>query len=670
MNRFKWWAMLVFSSLLVWVSICLSFYGQENSINRFETIILGCLTIIVIFAVGGLLSTMCTEGKKKMYIESVFILLNLVVWAVFAIIVLIDFSFISVPLVLDSNEDNRITNPNIYFFAFGSLFNAVYLASSWFKQYVIRDENALTSTQWMFLASSSFLVMVTGIYLHRKGCKNTSSCSQSIFGILVGLISGIMSSVIIPWRSAPLKCQAEIALILLVTWTFAIAILTFNGGPAANINPMYFGIYLSFFLSLNILTTANYADSMLESSPCGVEFGAVDSGSHNLRGAAGFLDMAYTNLTSPQPVDVDDDPRNNESQAMLFESVGGSFSSIIPQDQPFASELDGTTFNKIVLIGRRNLSRIEIWFFLMIESIVCAASFYQSVNQEEYIYKQWIFVLPCSSICICFIGWFIGSVQKKWAYVVEGILIIPLIILWIVDLMSVCHYFRDNAAEENYPFLSITANQLFASFGSFFTSLFLFTKWSNASITTTDWLFLSATTATIFTVVTIAYTDGNVLTCEAFGNIDCRIIQSIKLLGAGSALTSFFMVLVSLFPDGRLLAFIHVIFGTALLVLWCVGAYYIVFDHNGIGTDPDPVFFACWASLFICVDVTTTNLVLLCKIQSLEDELGEDEADLFQYEDATQIRNIDANDQDREQVQESNSSSESKADFDAYVMKL
>ena len=411
----------MFSSLLVWVSICLSLYGPETSINRSETIELGCLSIIVIFAVGGLLSTMCTEGKRKMYIETVFILLNLVVWTVFAVFVLIDIHFISVPLVV--YEDNKITNPNIYFFAFGSLFNVIYLASSWFKQYVLLDENALTSTQWMFLASSSFVVMVSGFSLHRKECKSAATCSQSIFGILVGLISGIMSSVIIPWRSAPLKCQAEIALILLVTWTCAIAILTFNGGPAVIINPMYFGIYLSFFLSLNILTTANYADSMLELSPCGVEFGAVDSGSHNLRGAAGFLDMAYTNLTSPQPVNLDDDPRDNESQAMLFESVGGSFSSITPQNQFVASELDGTTFNKIVLVGRRNLSRIKIWFFLMTESIICAATFYPIVNQEEAIYTQWIFAMPCLSICICFIGWFISSVQKKWAYVVEGILV-------------------------------------------------------------------------------------------------------------------------------------------------------------------------------------------------------------------------------------------------------
>mmetsp|Transcript_66567 Transcript_66567/g.74571 ORF Transcript_66567/g.74571 Transcript_66567/m.74571 type:complete len:669 (-) Transcript_66567:176-2182(-) len=668
MNRFKWWAMLVFSSLLVWVSICLSYYWPENSINRSETIVLGCLSIIIILAVGGLLSTMCTEGKKKVFIETVFILLNLVVWTILAVSVLIDISFTSVPLVVDSYEDNRITNPNYCFFTFGGLFIVVYLVSSWFKQYVLLDENALTSTQWMFLASSNFLVMVSGFSMHRKECKNTATCSQIVFGIVLGLISGIMSSVIIPWRSAPLKCQAEIALILLVTWTFAIVILTFNGGPAVTINPMYFGIYLSFFLSLNILTTANYADSMLELSPCGVEFGAVDSGSRNLRGAAGFLDMAYTNLTSPQPVNLDDDPRNNESQTMLFESVGGSFSSIIPQNQPVASELNGTTFNKIVLVGRRNLSRIEIWFFLMIESIICAATFYPSVNQEEVIYVQWIFAMPCLSICICFMGWFIGSVQKTWAYVVEGILIIPLIILWIIDLMSVCRYFRENAAEEKYPFLSITANQLFASFGAFFTSLFLFTKWSNASITTTDWLFLCATTGCIFLSVTIAYTDGNVLTCEAIGDIGCKVIQGTKLLGAGSALTSFVMVLVSFFPAGRLLAFVHFIFGAALLVLWCVGAYYIVFNHNGIGTNPDPIFFACWGSLFICVDVTTTHLVLLCTIQSVEDELAEDEEELFEYEDATQIRNTDANDQNPEQVQESNSSSESNADFDAHML--
>jgi hypothetical protein len=433
MNRFKSWTMLVFSSFLVWISIGYSYAKSENSINKVEKISLIFCAIIVILALCGLFSSMCSNGKTKMWLETVFILLNLFVWTTFAVLLQIDASVLNQgSLIVDVTDDYVITNPNIYFFAYGSFLNTVDLTSSWFKQYILRDDNALTTTQWTFLATSGFIVMMTGISLYESDrCTNTN-CSQTIFSIAVGMISGIMSSILIPWRSAPLKCQAEIALILLVTWTVAIGFLTFNGGPAEEVNTMYLGIYLSFFMSLNILTTTNYADSVLESSPYRqVEFG-VASGDHNAIGAAGFLDMAYANMRTQQSADPADDPRNNdESQAMLFESVGGSQSSIIAQNPPSASEVEEAAFNKKVLVGRRNLSRIEIWFMLMVESIVCAFVFYPTADKEEFIYTQWIIAVPCASIGISFIGWLMSSVQKKWAYVVEGLLVRQEDIMWL-----------------------------------------------------------------------------------------------------------------------------------------------------------------------------------------------------------------------------------------------
>ena len=425
MNRFKSWAILVFSSFLVWISIGYTYYKSENSIDKAETTSLILFAIIYILAIGGLFSSMCSTGKTKMWLETVFIFLNLLVWTIFAVSIQINESLMNQSLtIVDATNGYVITSPNIYFFAYGSFLNTVHLTSSWFKQYVLRDENALTTTQWTFLATSGFIVMATGISLYEGDrCKN-SNCIQTIFSIAVGMISGIMSTILIPWRSAPLKCQAEIALILLVTWAFAIGVLTFNGGPAVEVNTMYLGIYLSFFMSLNILTTANYADSVLESLPYRhVEFG-VAAEDRNGTGAAGFLDMAYSIMGRQQSSDLADDPRSiDESEAILFESVGGSQSSIIAQNPPSASEVEAATFNKKVLVGRRNLSRIEIWFLLMVESIVCVFVFYDMADKEEAIYTQWIIAVPCSSIGICFIGWLVSSIKKKWAYVVEGLLV-------------------------------------------------------------------------------------------------------------------------------------------------------------------------------------------------------------------------------------------------------
>jgi hypothetical protein len=236
--------------------------------------------------------------------------------------------------------------------------------------------------------------------------------------------------------------------------------------------------------------------------------------------------------------------------------------------------------------------------------------------------------------------------------------------------MSVTWYFANNATDKTEPFANMTANQLFMSYGAFFTSIFLFTKWSNASITTTDWVFFCAATAVIYTVVAIAFTEGKLFTCQPNDNINCEVIQYIKLLGAGSALASFVMIPVSFLPAGRPLYFVHMFVGAVLLFLWCAGAYYLVLQ-NSTGSQISPIFFACWGALFFCIDVTATNLVLLCKNQSTEDESAEDEDDIFEDEDEdeNQIPSIDANDQDPEQVKESKLSSESRADFGTYVMR-
>jgi hypothetical protein len=236
--------------------------------------------------------------------------------------------------------------------------------------------------------------------------------------------------------------------------------------------------------------------------------------------------------------------------------------------------------------------------------------------------------------------------------------------------MSVTWYFTGNATDKTEPFAGMTANQLFMSYGAFFTSLFLLTKWSNASITTTDWIFFCAATSVIYTVVTIAFTEGKPLACQPNDNLNCEQLQWIKLLGAGSALVSFVMILISFLPAGRPLYFVHMFVGVVLLCLWCAGAYSIVFESS-TGTLLSPIYFACWGSLFFCVDVTTTNLVLLGKNQSAEVESVEDEDEIFEDEDedVNQIPGIYVNDQDPEQVNESKSSSESRADFDINILR-
>ncbi len=445
MNRFKWWAMSVFSSILVLFSLAYNFY--ENGIFGTQEIrILALYSPTILLSVGGVLVSVCCKGKKfKPWIESILILLNLVAWIVVGIATLIGSSSLRNfnDLVIDSSSDDfDIGEPNIYFFSFGSLYNAAFLFASWFKQYILRDDNALTTTQWTLLTLSGFLVMATGITsLDEASCnkENFYSCGRTMLSIFVGLFSGVSGTLMIPWRTAPLKCQAELALILLVTWGFAIAILTFGDGPAVYINTMYLGIFFSFFLSMNIFSTTLYADSILDASPHSqVEFGRRESQMED-DGLGAILDMAYANIAR-QPTDEDpnNDPRRfDESTAIMFESVGGSISSFENQLTSPRSQA-ASVFNKKVVIGKREFSRVEIWFWLFVESSVCLAVFHDDINKCESFVKQWIIVAPALSVLMSLVGWFTSSIKKKCAYRLEGVLVSPIVSGRELLLVSLC----------------------------------------------------------------------------------------------------------------------------------------------------------------------------------------------------------------------------------------
>ena len=162
----------------------------------------------------------------------------------------------------------------------------------------------------------------------------------------------------------------------------------------------------------------------------------------------------------------------------------------------------------------------------------------------------------------------------------------------------------------------MTANQLFMSYGALFTSLYLITEWSDASVTTTDWIFLTAVSGTIFGVIFIGHPD----VFRRCGETRPLEIILVVALSLGSTCVSFLMVLVSFISCGKVGPIVHVTIGTTLLTLWCVGSYFIVFEKEGVGSEIGPTFFACWGSLFFCVDIATTNLLLLFKKKMMDDE--------------------------------------------------
>ena len=223
------------------------------------------------------------------------------------------------------------------------------------------------------------------------------------------------------------------------------------------------------------------------------------------------------------------------------------------------------------------------------------------------------------------------------------------IILWIYGLIAVTRYHLNADSNECYESQTVTerrltANQLFMSYGSFFTSLYLITEWSDASPTTADWIFLTATSGTIFGVLYISHPTV-FAHCDTLRSCEDLELKLVVALSLGSVCLSFLMVLVSFISccGKRLVPIAHVIIGFTLLSLWCVGVYFIVFEKEGVGTEIGPTFFACWLSLFFCVDIATNNLIMLFRSKTSEDGNDHDSVSSLFHEEPENFGDEEAN---------------------------
>jgi hypothetical protein len=153
-----------------------------------------------------------------------------------------------------------IANANLYFFSWGALISSILLAGSWGKE-ANGDKASKTAVQWVCLLASSLVVMGTSSSIFNDtGCKSldldTDRCNRTKFAIGLGLASGVLALVMLPFKHAPMICHMVMGLLLLCSWCCGVAFITFGDGPGINLGNVYFATWISLFLCLNITTTA------------------------------------------------------------------------------------------------------------------------------------------------------------------------------------------------------------------------------------------------------------------------------------------------------------------------------------------------------------------------------------------------------------------------------
>ena len=153
-----------------------------------------------------------------------------------------------------------IANANLYFFSWGALISSILLAGSWAKE-ANGDKASKTTIQWVCLVASSFVVMGTSSsFINDTGCKSldldTDKCDRTKFAISLGLASGILAMVMLPFKHAPMICHMVMGLLLFCCWCCGVGFITFGSGPGINLGNVYFTTWISLFLCLSITTTA------------------------------------------------------------------------------------------------------------------------------------------------------------------------------------------------------------------------------------------------------------------------------------------------------------------------------------------------------------------------------------------------------------------------------
>ena len=159
------------------------------------------------------------------------------------------YSTLSPSHALALDYDFAIVLPNIFFFSWFSVFASIILIASWY-QYDVQKDESIATIQWILLASSSFVVMISGIAFRDRNVQTVETylgnetqieegksicevdenidCNRVYLAIILGAISACISTLIAFWRHFPRLCQAEVSFLLLVAWLCGVIFLTFN----------------------------------------------------------------------------------------------------------------------------------------------------------------------------------------------------------------------------------------------------------------------------------------------------------------------------------------------------------------------------------------------------------------------------------------------------------
>ncbi|KAG7368857.1 hypothetical protein IV203_031600 [Nitzschia inconspicua] len=680
MQRFKYWCILCFCSIIYIVSVLDAVQFWRKNVDAYEdsfetanekerqyyerwSISVAAVTTALSFC-----GILCWLLPKKKIIRRIEVLLIFLVVALNGVVA--TFATIKPSYTLSWGVFFFLVMPNVFLFGWICVFAGILLLANW-VWHEIQHEEGIATVEWILLGSTSFVVMIsalayrdssldtitaflgnqTSVYKEQIQSGTTIcelsekiSCSRVALAIVLGAISASTATSVAAWKNAPQLCQSELSFLLLVAWIAGVALLTFDTGPGQTIGNIYCGTWLSLLLSLNIFFRTIKAAQEEESSSPGNEivedYLATSMGHDDFFGVAhDRLEIQVAGWSSGRRGSLSTSRIRKGLSSVMFSSIGEwnwpreTMNTNDGPSQVPALDVEHTSNGKSVQAKRHKLTRLEFWIILMLLSSVCLSALFSISPSKGDRERYEIFALatPSLSIALSFCGYITCLMPQNGARYAELVLGFLEVFVWtagahVLSRIEETALFPgvNNQTEPN-------SNVMLSTWGAFIMSLLLITSWWKASLTVTYLVLLVAFSfammlSSIFAYrdeVTVENDDGsytNARVCAVLSEKGCDRILLGQYLGMASGIVSLIMIAMTKAP-----VLAHVIISALLFTAWAVGVSLIAYG-SGHGASAGDVFLEVWMCFFLSLDIMTSNIAICFKIKDrLNDAVCSDE---------------------------------------------
>lgn len=176
------------------------------------------------------------------------------------IVLVLIFWSAGLPILLDPEnqlaigEGGWIKDANLFFSSWFAFIVVMMMIVQIFPSHVFKDKVSMYATQWVGFGTASLIVMTNAARFWRDTCDSADEaiCAETVFGFILGALSGLFAIGFMFWQHELI--EQIMSMFFLAAWSFGVAYLSFNEGPAMYVGTYYFSVWTAFMFALYMAT--------------------------------------------------------------------------------------------------------------------------------------------------------------------------------------------------------------------------------------------------------------------------------------------------------------------------------------------------------------------------------------------------------------------------------